>query len=58
MADGVIGQRQIIYKDFAVKTLREPSPFEGVSIYEGNKLAMILDIDGVIEQSQNEEWRP
>lgn len=54
----MIGQRQIIYKDFAVKTLREPSPFEGVSIYEGNKLAMILDIDGVIEQSQNEEWRP
>ncbi|MBI3581315.1 MAG: chemotaxis protein CheW, partial [Nitrospinae bacterium] len=58
LVDGVIGQRQIIYKRLAVKTLREPSPFEGVSIYEGNKLAMILDVDGVIEQSQNEERRP
>jgi len=56
LVDNVIGQRQIIYKNFAIKTVREPSPFEGVSIYDGNKLAMILDIDGIIMQSQNEEW--
>ncbi|MBI3793234.1 MAG: chemotaxis protein CheA [Nitrospinae bacterium] len=56
LVDNVIGQRQIIYKDLSVKTTTEPSPFEGISIYDGNKLAMILDMDGIIMQSQMEEW--
>jgi two-component system chemotaxis sensor kinase CheA len=54
MVDNVIGQRQIIYKNLAIKTMRAPSPFEGVSIYDGNKLAMILDVDGIIAQAQKE----
>ncbi len=52
MVDHIIGQRQIIYKDLSVKTLKTPSPFEGVSVYDGSRLAMILDIDGIIRQSE------
>jgi two-component system chemotaxis sensor kinase CheA len=52
MVDYVIGQRQIIYKRLSVRTEREPAPFEGVSVYDGSRLAMILDIDGIIAQSQ------
>lgn len=51
LVDYVIGQRQIIYKPLSVRTLQHPSPFEGVSVYDGNRLAMILDIQGVVEQS-------
>lgn len=51
LVDYVIGQRQIIYKPLAVKTKLEPSPFEGVSVYDGSRLAMILDIEGIIKQS-------
>ncbi len=51
LVDYVIGQRQIIYKPLSVRTLRHPSPFEGVSVYDGSRLAMILDIQGVVEQS-------
>lgn len=52
MLDSVIGQRQIIYKRLTVKTIRKPTPFEGVSVYDGSRLAMILDVKGVIEQIQ------
>jgi two-component system chemotaxis sensor kinase CheA len=52
MVDYVIGQRQIIYKHLSIKTKRQPSPFEGVSVYDGSRLAMILDIDGIITQYQ------
>lgn len=51
MVDYVIGQRQIIYKKLAVQTQRKPSPFEGVSVYDGNRLAMILDVDGIMGQA-------
>ncbi len=51
LVDYVIGQRQIIYKPLGVRTLRHPSPFEGVSVYDGSRLAMILDIQGIVEQS-------
>lgn len=51
LVDYVIGQRQIIYKPLSVRTLRHPSPFEGVSVYDGSRLAMILNIQGVVEQS-------
>ena len=53
MVDAVIGQRQIIYKRLTVKTTRQPTPFEGVSVYDGSKLAMILDVQGVIDQVQH-----
>ena len=53
MVDAVIGQRQIIYKRLTVKTTRQPTPFEGVSVYDGSKLAMILDVKGVINQVQH-----
>lgn len=52
LVDYVIGQRQIIYKQLAIKTMRQPSPFEGVSVYDGSKLAMILDVKGIIDQLQ------
>ncbi|MDH5542285.1 MAG: chemotaxis protein CheA [Nitrospinota bacterium] len=52
MVDMVIGQRQIIYKNLGLETLRKPSPYEGVSVYDGSRLAMILDINGIIEQSE------
>ncbi len=51
LVDNVIGQRQIIYKPLGIQTLRHPSPFEGVSVYDGSRLAMILDIQGIVEQS-------
>lgn len=50
MVDFVIGQRQIIYKNLYIKTKRQPSPFEGVSVYDGSRLAIILDINGIITQ--------
>lgn len=53
LVDYVIGQRQIIYKPLGVRTLRHPSPFEGVSVYDGSRLAMILNIQGVVEQSSS-----
>lgn len=52
LVDYVIGQRQIIYKQLVIKTIRQPSPFEGVSVYDGSKLAMILDVKGIIDQLQ------
>ncbi|MBI5178855.1 MAG: chemotaxis protein CheA [Nitrospinae bacterium] len=52
MVDYVIGQRQIIYKRLTVKPQRAPAPFEGVSVYDGSRLAMILDIDGIIAQAK------
>ena len=52
MVDAVIGQRQIIYKNLGIETLRKPSPYEGVSVYDGSRLAMILDINGIIDQSE------
>ncbi|GMT42167.1 MAG: chemotaxis protein CheA [bacterium] len=50
MVDYVLGQRQIIYKKLTLKTLRQPPPFEGVSVYDGSQLAMILDVNGIIKQ--------
>ncbi len=52
MVDSVIGQRQIIYKDLDIKTVRQPAPFEGVSVYDGSRLAMILDVHGIMEQAE------
>jgi len=52
MVDSILGQRQIIYKDLGINTLSKPSPFEGVSVYDGSHLAMILDVQGIIEQTQ------
>ena len=52
LVDYVLGQRQIIYKQLTIKTIRQPSPFEGVSVYDGSKLAMILDVKGIIDQLQ------
>ncbi len=52
LVDYVLGQRQIIYKQLSIKTMRQPSPFEGVSVYDGSKLAMILDVKGIIDQLQ------
>ena len=52
LVDYVIGQRQIIYKQFSIKTVKQPSPFEGVSVYDGSKLAMILDVKGILDQLQ------
>jgi two-component system chemotaxis sensor kinase CheA len=52
MVDTIIGQRQIIYKDLGIETLKQPPPYEGVSVYDGSRLAMILDIDGIIKQSE------
>jgi len=52
MVDEMIGQRQIVYKQLTVKTLVEPSAFEGVSILDGTRLALILNVDGIIKQYQ------
>ena len=52
LVDYVLGQRQIIYKQLSIKTMRQPSPFEGVSVYDGSKLAMILDVKGILDQLQ------
>lgn len=51
LVDEMLGQRQIVYKKLALRTM-EPSAFEGVSILEGRKLALILSVDGIIKQFQ------
>ncbi|MDH5678207.1 MAG: chemotaxis protein CheA, partial [Nitrospinota bacterium] len=52
MVDEMLGQRQIVYKRLTVHTT-EPSAFEGVSILDGTRMALILSVDGVIRQFQN-----
>ena len=49
MVDEILGQRQIVYKQLTVKT-REPNAFEGVSILDGARMALILSVDGVVKQ--------
>jgi two-component system chemotaxis sensor kinase CheA len=51
MVDEMLGQRQIVYKQLTVKTM-EPSAFEGVSILDGTRMALILNVDGIIKQFQ------
>ncbi|MDH5510606.1 MAG: chemotaxis protein CheA [Nitrospinota bacterium] len=52
MVDEMVGQRQIVYKQLTVHTT-EPSAFEGVSILDGTRMALILSVDGIIRQFQN-----
>lgn len=49
VVDEMIGQRQIVYKQLTVKT-REPNAFEGVSILDGTRMALILSVDGIVKQ--------
>lgn len=49
VVDEMIGQRQIVYKQLTVKT-REPNAFEGVSILDGTRMALILSVEGIVKQ--------
>ncbi len=51
IVDAVLEQRQIVYKQLTVQT-KEPSAFAGVSMLDGSKIALVLDVDGIIEQNQ------
>ncbi|MBF0169492.1 MAG: chemotaxis protein CheA [Nitrospinae bacterium] len=51
VVDELIGQRQIVYKQLNLRT-KEPSAFDGVSILDGRNMALILSIDGVVQQFQ------
>ncbi|MGK7345592.1 MAG: chemotaxis protein CheA [Candidatus Nitrospinota bacterium M3_3B_026] len=51
VVDEVLGQRQIVYKELSTPT-REPSAFEGVSILDGRRMALILSVEGIIRQFQ------
>lgn len=51
VVDDVLGQRQIVYKELSTPT-REPSAFEGVSILDGRRMALILSVEGIIKQFQ------
>jgi two-component system chemotaxis sensor kinase CheA len=54
MVDEIIGQRQIVYKQLTVQTT-EPSAFEGVSILDGTRMALILSAEGIIKQFRGVE---
>jgi two-component system chemotaxis sensor kinase CheA len=51
VVDELIGQRQIVYKQLNLKT-KEPSAFDGISILDGRNMALILSVDGLIQQFQ------
>jgi len=49
VVDEMMGQRQIVYKQLTVQT-KEPSAFEGVSILDGTRMALILSVEGILKQ--------
>lgn len=49
IVDKILGQRQIVYKQLTVQT-KEPAVFEGVSILDESRMALILSVDGIIKQ--------
>jgi two-component system chemotaxis sensor kinase CheA len=51
VVDEMLGQRQIVYKQLTVTT-RQPTAFDGVSILDGRRMALILSVEGVIKQFQ------
>lgn len=51
VVDEMLGQRQIVYKQLTVNT-RQPTAFDGVSILDGRRMALILSVEGVIKQFQ------
>lgn len=51
VVDEMLGQRQIVYKQLTVAT-RQPTAFDGVSILDGRRMALILSVEGVIKQFQ------
>jgi two-component system chemotaxis sensor kinase CheA len=51
VVDEMLGQRQIVYKQLTVST-RQPTAFDGVSILDGRRMALILSVEGVIKQFQ------
>lgn len=49
IVDKILGQRQIVYKQLTVQT-REPTVFDGVSILDESRMALILSVDGIVKQ--------